>query len=452
MNLELLKRVDTAEDMLSGLNDFAEQLQDERVLELREAIMTFTVELLKSLGGKGNNALFSPVSVMAVLAMLSDGANGATKAELEQLLGADSDELFVLFQKCFMKDADGTKWDAEVNFANGILLCDNEDIHINEDFLEKYTSSPIAELMKVTADDVCHTANGWVNEKTKGKISNIINGCPKDLAVILLNAIYFKGEWQDKYELAVREWFFETDEKRSYVSVLWDEIKKAYLSGKNATGFIKKYRGGQYSFAAILPDYDTPLPEYISKLSGSELLSTLKARRETVSVVLPKFKNEAEIDFKSILEQLGNRTIFNPERADFSKLATTDAPEKNICVDDFRQKAVIALDENGTEAAAVTFAMMKCFCYCMDEQPKEVHLTRPFLYMIIDNRYNIPLFVGTIENDKAMYPITDETLIPILDGRAEFAHEKRRKMEKRPSGDSLQDLPPLSWDEEGLRK
>ena len=167
-------------------------------------------------------------------------------------------------------------------------------------------------------------------------------------------------------------------------------------------GFKKTYVDGKYSFAAILPDEGISLNDYISQLTGEKLSSMLKEKSEEVEIILPKFRTEAELDLKAFAKELGVNDAFDEVLADFSNLAISKDPDKNICIGDFRQKAKIKLDEAGTVASAET-----CICWdmplsCEGGECREVYLDRPFLYMIVDNEYNLPLFIGTVENDEAL--------------------------------------------------
>ena len=305
------------------------------------------------------------------------------------------------FDRAFKESELSSKGAGRVRFANGIFLIDNENVLVNEQFLEKYERSWLSEVRRtVTGKAGAREINDWTKKKCRG-IDEAIKDVSEDAGVILLNALRFEGEWEKRPEFSKWGISFHFDGKKVCVSALKNK-EYAFLSGENAVGFKKTYVDGKYSFAAILPDEGISLNDYISQLTGEKLSSMLKEKNEEVEIILPKFRTEAELDLKAFAKELGVNDAFDEVLADFSNLAISKDPDKNICIGDFRQKAKIKLDEAGTVASAET-----CICWdmplsCEGGECREVYLDRPFLYMIVDNEYNLPLFIGTVENDEAL--------------------------------------------------
>jgi serpin B len=147
----------------------------------------------------------------------------------------------------------------------------------------------------------------------------------------------------------------------------------------------------------ILPDEDMTLDEYIASLDGEELLAVLdSAENGMVNVDLPKFEYEYELEMNNVLKSLGMPTAFDGFKADFTDMATST--HGNIFIGDVLHKTFIQVDELGTKAGAVTKVEMWDECAPMYEW--EITLDRPFVYMIIDNANNMPIFMGTLTDVK----------------------------------------------------
>jgi len=166
-----------------------------------------------------------------------------------------------------------------------------------------------------------------------------------------------------------------------------------YLDGGNATGFIKPYHENRYSFMALLPKEGTSIGDYIGALTGEVLLDTInKAENTNVNVSIPKFTYEYEAELNDILKALGMPLGFDSGLADLAKLGKST--RGNIFIGEVLHKTFISLDELGTKAGAVTKVTMKDESAVMDL--KTVILDRPFVYAIIDNSANLPVFIGTV--------------------------------------------------------
>jgi serpin B len=174
-----------------------------------------------------------------------------------------------------------------------------------------------------------------------------------------------------------------------------DEYK--YLDDGKATGFIKPYAGNKYSFAALLPNENIQIDEYIQSLTGTGFLNMIKnAENIIVQTYLPKFKYEYEIKMNDALKTLGMPDAFHDGKADFKKMATSS--DGNIYIGEVLHKTFISVDELGTKAGAVTKVEIQA--ECVIEYEKTVRLDRPFVYAIIDNATNLPVFIGTVVNFK----------------------------------------------------
>jgi serpin B len=163
---------------------------------------------------------------------------------------------------------------------------------------------------------------------------------------------------------------------------------------------MKPYKGGGYSFAALLPDEELGIDEYVKSLTGAGLHSVLSnAERTTVeTVAIPKFKFDYDIEMKNVLEAMSMKRAFDMVRADFTKLGTVP-PGFNLYISRVLHKTFIEVDELGTKAGAVTAVEVSSNgSPAPPEDPKRVILDRPFVFMIVDNAQNLPVFIGVVNS------------------------------------------------------
>ena len=211
----------------------------------------------------------------------------------------------------------------------------------------------------------------------------------------LINAVVFDAEWQtiyNEYNVQIGDFTDINGIKQNVEFMHSNEYQ--YLDDGKATGFIKPYVNNNYSFAALLPNENITIEEYIESLTGAGFINTLKNyESETVYASMPKFEYEYEIQMNDALKTLGMPDAFDNNKADFKKMAKSS--DGNIYIGEVLHKTYILVDERGTKAGAVTKVEMAAGS-AMPSDPKTVRLDRPFVYAIIDNATNLPVFVGAV--------------------------------------------------------
>ncbi|MBQ8625378.1 MAG: serpin family protein [Agathobacter sp.] len=340
------------------------------------------------------NTLISPLSIQLALAMTANGADGNTKKELEQLL-ADSFGMEDLnkYLYTYVKDLP-TANDYKVNVANSIWFKDDENaFQVEQDFLQTNADYYGAKISASPFDNNTVTdMNNWVEENTDGMIKEIIDEIPSSAVMYLINAIAFDAKWEKAYttkSISDRE-FYTFDGTAQSVQMMSSE-ESLYLEDDKAKGFIKPYKNNKYSFVALLPKEsgEEAFYDYIESLTPENVRDILQnVEKVEVETSLPKFSSEYSLSMQNVLESLGVKEAFNGAKADFSMLGKA---EDNIYISQVIHKTFIEVDENGTKAAAVTSVEVSTEC----EHPS-VYLNRPFVYMIIDNETNLPIFIGTL--------------------------------------------------------
>lgn len=392
-----LKRDDTVEISAKNLMD---GVTPRNVSELSDIAShnadaaDFAIRLFKASAEEGENTLISPLSVLYALSMTANGAEKETLAEMERVLGMSQDELN-LYLYTYMKNLpQGEKY--KLSIANSIWFRDDDRLAVNGDFLQTNADYYGADIYKTPFDDsTLKDVNNWVNQKTDGMIPKILAEIPGSAIMYLVNALAFDAEWIDPYtkEQVSDGKFTKEDGTKQSVSFM-HSMESAYIEDENASGFVKRYKGG-YAFVALLPNEGVSVSDYISTLDGEKVLRLLNSQtRADVTAAIPKFETEYDVEMSQILQNMGMIEAFDGEKADFGKLGKSEAG--NIFISRVLHKTFISLGEKGTKAGAATVVEMVENCMPQPLERKNVILDRPFVYMLVDCENNIPFFIGTM--------------------------------------------------------
>ncbi len=345
----------------------------------------FAVKMTKALY-KNENACVSPLSIAAAFGMVTNGAKGETKTELEALLGADVQTINAYFARLMQKSSESK----ELHVANSVWSRKNA-VTIENDFLNVVKNNYLARLYSAPFDgETVKDINNWVYNNTRGGIDKIIDDIDADTVLYLLNALDFEAEWKDKFEKnSVKSGTFHGVKNEAEVTMMY-ATEQSYIETEKAKGFIKPYVGGEYKFAAILPDEDTSIDEFLSSLTGESLTKILSgAKKTSVEIGLPKFDFENRFDLIPTLKKLGVNKAFSAD-ADFTALGKTSFG--NLYIGEVVHKTRITVNEQKTKASAVTAIGDKATS--VPDVPSVI-LTRPFVYMILDSS-SLPVFTGVI--------------------------------------------------------
>ncbi len=342
------------------------------------------------------NVLISPLSIQLALAMTANGADGETRAEMEKLLGGNIPlEHLNEYLKTYTTNLPSTD-KSKFNIANSIWFPNDEDrLTVKKDFLQTNADYYGAAAYKSAFNDqTVKDINNWVSENTDGMIEQIIDEINFADVMFLINAIVFDAEWASKYsEDSISDMnFYASNGVTQTVSMMCQmEDWCRYFVTDDAVGFFKDYKGGKYSFVGILPNENITLDDYVDGLEHSELLSAMRnAKYGTAIVGIPKFSYEYSLEMKNSLISLGMKRAF--QGGDFSKLGYSR--RGNLFISSVLHKTFIDVNENGTRAGAVTKVTMST--ESVPDIAISITLDRPFLYMIVDNSTNLPIFIGTV--------------------------------------------------------
>ena len=362
---------------------------------LSEFSLRLFEENLELWGEEDANILISPTSIITALGMTSFGAKGDTLAQMEDVFGIPRAVLNA-YNSDYLSHLS-----KEVKMANSIWFTNDERLTVNDAFLQFNEEAYGTDIYESAFNDATlRDINKWVEKKTDGMIKNILDEIPQDAVMYLINALVFEAEWAEKYDESQiwenAEFTTSTGEVQKVDMMRSEEF--LYLEDKDAKGFIKQYKGGNYAFVALLPNEGITVSEYVKNLTGEHLQNMLANpyRDAMVFAHLPQFTYEYNVEMSELLKEMGMTDAFSAENADFTSMATST--RGNIFINRVLHKTYIEVSPVGTKAGAATVVEATDESAPFHEEMKEVFLDRPFLYMIVDCENNMPVFIGVVNS------------------------------------------------------
>jgi len=332
-----------------------------------------------------------------VLRMVCNGAAGATRNQMTQVLGSSGLQPAALNQA--YKDLDTSVRIAETNVALQIAnaIWYSSRITVNPAFaaLNREFYNATMDALDFTGPQAGGIVNAWAEKNTSGRIKNIISGpLPADTSMLLANAIYFKGSWDRKFDpKATKDRPFHLiggGEKQVPMMAQTGEFE--YQEGNGCQAVRLPYAGKRLGMYVLLPESGSGLTKLLASLNErswqDQLLRQLASRKGTV--VLPRFKLEYGAELKPPLEAMGMPLPFS-RAADFSGMSP-----RPLYLSAVKHKSFVEVNEEGTEAAAATVAVMRALAVRQVTPPFEMVVDRPFLFLIADNLTKAILFVGVV--------------------------------------------------------
>lgn len=336
----------------------------------------------------------SPLSASIALSMTAAGAEGATQEEMLRTLGFGGLSVKDL-NACnrgiidlLSSDPEGV----ELNVANSLWVSDR--FTLKSRYIRTAGSEYSAMVSNLDFSDPASPSviNRWCAENTAGRIDKMIENIDPATQMYLLNALYFKGMWTTPFDAAnTRKDIFHGNRRDSEVEFMHRTASFPYYIGPEGALLELPYGEGSFVMDIFLPAEGVSAEEFASGLDG-EALSTLTGllQSDRIKVTLPKFKAEYETSLNATLQRLGMRDAFTPS-ADFSGMS-----KEPLMISEVKQKTFIEVNEEGSEAAAVTsVAVMRT---SLAPEPLEFRVDRPFVLLIRERTSGTVLFMGLVRN------------------------------------------------------
>lgn len=354
----------------------------------------------------GENVFISPLSASFALGMVWEGAAAETKDAMAQTLEMSNltDEQANQAYQSLMSILPAADPEVLFKIANSIWYRNGKAVR--QDYIDICRTYFDALVEEVNFQDPATPTriNNWVDENTNGKITKIIDPpISDDVAMMLLNAIYFKGTWThlfDTTDTHDMEFHLENGSSTQCRMMKREDDTVAYFHNDIFQAIDLPYGDGSFSMTIFLPNYDIYVPGYDKTVEDvlevmtvenwSTWMGSFKKGVKTIGV--PRFKFSYDVELTDILKAMGMSIAFTPD-ADFSKMFADGVG----WIDMVKQKTFVQVDENGTEAAAVTIVIM------IDSYEPGFVLDRPFLFVIHEHQTGAILFMGKIAN-----PVWDE--------------------------------------------
>jgi len=370
----------------------------------------FALDLYAELAPAKGNLFLSPSSIHTALAMTYVGARGRTATQMAKTLHftLGPKRLHPAFEGLLKKlrspRTDYRKKPAyELHVANALWGQTGYPWH--DEFLrlaEAHYAAGLRQLDFRRTEQARGEINGWVARQTKDKIKDLIppGAITPVTRLILTNAIYFKSNWAQKFsEKATRDEAFRLSADKTVQTAMMHQQRRFGYTETDAVQVLAlPYTYHDLSMIVLLPKAVDGLPALEKSLTGKNLAAWLKQlRSHRVKVTLPKFKFTSRFTLARVLKAMGMADAFSRKEADFTGMATTE----RLSIDDVIHKAFVAVDEEGTEAAAATAVVMVGTGMPRPTTPKVFRADHPFLFLIRHNRTGTILFLGRVTNPKA---------------------------------------------------
>ena len=375
---------------------------------------SFADALVRELDAEGNWSV-SPYSIRLCLAMLANGAKGETQQELLNALSIDDLDAFNQSVKELLETYDSYARIMSLETANSLWL-NQSQLGGEGEFLPDYVRGMDeffrAAVEEVTNADSVERVNAWVSEKTHGKIPTILTEDNREFVTALVNAVYFKAAWENEFneERTDKADFTNADGTTGTVDMMHQTDGFDYYATPGIEALEMPYKN--YAVDNEVGDNweyfrDADFSMYLIKaddtLDVQNFLDNAEFTYGDVNVSVPKFKVEYSAALDEALQALGVQTAYDPENADLTAmLDPSSLPGQQHFLDTVLHKTYIAVDEKGTEAAAVTAAMTGEGA-AMPSRPEMVRTftaDSPFWFVIRDNANGEILFTGRYETAK----------------------------------------------------
>ncbi|HDS08626.1 MAG TPA: serpin family protein [Firmicutes bacterium] len=367
---------------VSGLNEFGFSMFD---------------TIINSDGPK--NTFISPASISIALSMALNGADGETFTAMQETMHLQKLTLDQINEETKNVITSLMKADKKVELmiANSLWLRKGQSF--KKDFLDANKKFYGAEVGTYDFGDPSTVTkiNNWVKKSTKNKIEKIIDKIDPLAIAFLINAIYFKGSWTSEFDEAdtKEETFHMTKELNKKHPLMYQEKEFRYYESEKLQAIRLPYGKEKFSMYVFLPSYDYPIEEFMKDVKIEKYREwTNSMNKVKVRLKLPKFKLEYDKLLNSTLQSLGMKVAFDEDAANFGKMCNIPP---NVFIQKVLHKTYIEVNEEGTEAAAVTAIQMGI----KSAPPRDVYemfVTRPFFFTIQDDETGLILFMGLISD------------------------------------------------------
>ncbi|WKZ31379.1 MAG: serpin family protein [Candidatus Dojkabacteria bacterium] len=345
------------------------------------------------------NLFISPVSIHSALAMLGHGAAGDTKDQIWSVLNIENsaDSVVAAQYKSLNASLNRSGESSEISIANSLWANSENRVNapIKQSYLDQLTDNygALVSSLPFSQASTLDEINGWASEKTKGKITKVVDELSGDTYLILMNAIYTKADWKYQFdpELTEEKDFTKANGGKVRVPMMSSgELDLNYFDGDEWSAVELPYADESLSSWLFMPKGDGSVADFNYELFESVLAGSVKGE---ASVELPKFTIRGDLILNDYLNLMGMEDAFGEGVADLSGISDAE-----LYVSKVQHISYLQVDEEGSEAAAVTSVVVDVTSVGLDDEPFAFIADQPFVYTIYDKNNGVLLFVGLIND------------------------------------------------------
>ncbi|MEL6717900.1 MAG: serpin family protein [Bacteroidota bacterium] len=390
-----------APDPTDTINTSIDCTENEAACDLVTTVNDFGFDVFQKLHASktDENSFISPLSISTALSMVLNGADTDTKTAIQSTLNLKDWQLEEINKAYLALLTQLPELDEKVKLQIANSIWYKEGFDVLPSFLDvnsEFYKSEIQELDFLKTDAV-NIINSWVEDKTEGLIDKILNEIPAEAVMYLINAIYFKGDWTHTFDeqFNYESNFFITENAQERVEYMSrGKAPLAYFENELFQAVNLPYGDSLYAMSIFLPKPTQDINAVVEALSTENWAAWNEAYQTTeVAFSMPKFELKYEKKLNEVLMDLGMGIAFSG-KADFSKING----KGGLKISEVRHKSFIRVDEQGTEAAAVTIIGIETTS--VPSYPI-MEVNRPFVFVIRDHQTNSALFIGKVMNPNA---------------------------------------------------
>ncbi|MEA5566036.1 serpin family protein [Anabaena sp. UHCC 0399] len=345
------------------------------------------------------NIFVSPTSIAIALSMTYNGASGSTQqamAKTLELQGINLPELNSAYAS-LNQLLENPDQNVQLKIANSLWA--NQNASLRPDFIQRTQDFYKAKVTTVDFQDAAtpNTINRWVKDNTNGKIDSIVNKIEPNQMLFLVNAIYFKGQWSEKFDQSQTKpqpFYISSTQQKPHPMMSQTGDYKYYETEQFQAVSLPYGQDGKVSLYIFLPKQNSNLKAFSQNLNAENWDKWMSqfSQREG-SIKLPRFQTDYDITLNDALKALGMGEAFS-QQANFSGIG------KNLAISQVRHKTFVEVNEEGTEASAATSVGIVATSFKEPQVPFKMIVDRPFFTAIRDNQTGSILFMGAIVDPK----------------------------------------------------
>lgn len=354
----------------------------------------FGIEMFRQVSlVESDNLMLSPLSASSALSMLLNGCDGETFSQISSMLGYEdltADEINSLYKSLVTQLLDA---DPQVNLALANAIWYRQGFQVKTEFLNTMQTSfdATTEALDFNSPQAVTTINSWASDNTNGKIPKVLDQISADAVMFLMNALYFKGNWTHKFDKAKTSLqpFNPDGQNPVMVDMMQAKFNFRQIIGQGYRALELPY--GRQNFAMVIVLPDVGLDAFINDFDGDKWHEITAALDDVIpfstDLYMPKFKFSYEKLLNDQLKAMGMMDAFDASMADLSGIADAD-----LFVSFVKQNTFVDVNEEGTEAAAVTTIGVD-----VTSLPEPLIINKPFVFAIRERMTNSLLFIGKVE-------------------------------------------------------